>query len=281
MQYYEQSAIGYTFLHSRDGAIHMALNPEGVYDPTGCQRQSDLIADVMADSIPDQVLEMGCGKGYNLKLLAHKWPEADLLGIDLTKAHVLAARRELRGLTNTYADQGDFSDSQLPASSFNLIYAVESLCHAENPSKVLQEARRLARKEAFLIVVDAWRTDLLKSVAAEKAEAARLTEKAMAIGHEKTQTEWIKAARDAGWRHVETISLSSEVMPNLVRFEAMSERFLKHRIIARTAVKLFRSRLFENAIAGYLMAQSIREGLHTYDMIVLQAARSQRKRLSP
>ncbi|MEU4530016.1 methyltransferase domain-containing protein [Micromonospora ureilytica] len=278
VQYYEQSAIGYAFFHSRDGAIHMALNPDGIYDQSGYQRQPDLIARELGDQVPEHVLELGCGKGYNLKLLARRWPEADLLGIDITRTHVLAARRELRSLTNVYADVGDFLDTGLAAASFDLIYSIESLCHATDLPKALREVRRLARKDAYLIVIDAWRTDAVEKSANAKAEAAKLTEKAMAVGHATTQSEWLKVAKEARWRHIRTVSLNAEVMPNLVRFEAMSERFLRHRFIARTAKSLVRSRLLENAIAGYLMAQSLREGLHTYDMIVLQASRSKRDR---
>lgn len=99
--------------------------------------------------------------------------------------------------------------------------------------------------------------------------ALKLTEKSMSVSNALTQREWLALARRSGFRRTGITPLSHEALPNLERFERMAERFMTHPRSARLLSRGLGLRLIENVSAGYLMAESVRQGLHTYDMITL------------
>ena len=272
IRYYRGSALGYRLFHSRDGSIHMALNPSGTFSPEGYRRQVMLVQELISQRPSIRtILELGCGRGFNLSVLSSEFPECDLLGIDLTPTHVHDARRRLRSHPNVAVDVGNFEDTDFAAKSFDFLFSVESFCHASNPLAALREVRRISRDGATLAIIDAWRTDRYSAASGEVQAALRAMEKVMAVGNASRQSEWLQWAADAGWQPVTTMALSHEVMPNLERFESLAERFLSHQTIAHLAKRVIRGPLLDNAVAGYLMADSVRCGLHTYDMLVLRA----------
>lgn len=75
-RYYQDSRLGYRFVHSRDGAMHLALNPSGNFDRSGYRHQPSLVLERIADSAVN-VLELACGNGYNLGLLAERKPSPE------------------------------------------------------------------------------------------------------------------------------------------------------------------------------------------------------------
>jgi hypothetical protein len=85
------------------------------------------------------------------------------------------------------------------------------------------------------------------------------------------QSDWLQLAAESGFELEKRLELSTEVMPNLERFEGMAERFMSHPRIARFAGQTLKLRLLENVIAGYLMAESVRSGYHTYDALIMRA----------
>lgn len=63
----------------------------------------DLVARIGATD-PRAVVDLGCGPGNLTALLAERWPEAGLLGIDSSAEMVAAARREVPGIAFEVGD---------------------------------------------------------------------------------------------------------------------------------------------------------------------------------
>lgn len=268
--YYNKSALGYALFHSDQGSIHMALNPSGVFNRSGYARAPQLVWENFGTS-PKQVLELGSGNGFNLETLAAQHPSSDFVGIDITPRHVKAAKARVRDQPNVTVMKGDFENLAFGSEKFEGAFSIESFCHSLDARKALQSVHDALAPGSYFVVVDAWRTDATIGVTSSLLDALRLTEKSMAVSESLTQRDWLATAADVGWKVKKVIPLSDEVMPNLVRFEHMAERFMGHPILARFAGKALRLRLLENVIAGYLMAESVRSGLHTYDLVVLEA----------
>lgn len=93
----------------------------------------------------------------------------------------------------------------------------------------------------------------------------------MAVGSAMQRDEWCALAEASGWKVVARLDLSDQVLPNLVTFEELALRFLRRNRLARLVTRISRSELLENVIAGYLMAQTVRDRLHTYEHITLRA----------
>jgi trans-aconitate 2-methyltransferase len=69
----------------------------------------DLIARVDADA-PRRVVDLGCGPGNLTRLLAERWPEADVLGLDSSPEMI--ARAEVPGVRFEVADLRDWADEE-------------------------------------------------------------------------------------------------------------------------------------------------------------------------
>ncbi len=97
---------------------------------------------------PRHILEVGVGEGEVTERLAARWPEADIVGLDLPDAE-LAAHWAGRGFAPLFADIGrlPFGDDQ-----FDLVLAIEVLEHVPFPELALAELSRVARADLVVSV---------------------------------------------------------------------------------------------------------------------------------
>jgi len=248
----------------------MSLSRNGKYDPEGHQVQVELVSQEIADSRATRILELGCGRGYNLARLAKNWPNAEFVGIDLSPKNVDATRKEVIGLLNVHARKANFESLPIPDGSFDLIFSVESLCHACSTGRALAEANRVTTTGGRLVVVDAWRSGKVTGATAEEKAAVSLTEKSMAVSSTMSADDWSVLCEKLRWHFLSRHDLSSAVMPNLERFERLADRLLDKPLLVRIAGLVFPRDLMNNVIAGYLMAQSVRQGFHSYGLVVLE-----------
>jgi trans-aconitate 2-methyltransferase len=70
----------------------------------------DLVARVGAEA-PRTVVDLGCGPGNLTALLAARWPEARVVGLDSSREMVEAARREAAGVDFEQADLREWLDA--------------------------------------------------------------------------------------------------------------------------------------------------------------------------
>lgn len=78
----------------------------------------DLLAQVRAER-PARVVDIGCGPGNSTELLAARWPEARVSGLDTSPDMLEKARRRLPGLAFEQAD----AETWAPAEPVDVIYA--------------------------------------------------------------------------------------------------------------------------------------------------------------
>jgi tRNA G46 methylase TrmB len=96
VSYYEDCHDAYRKYHSREGAVHMALNDGDRFDPDGFFGQLRRLEQAWG-APPAAVLELAFGQGFNLEYLAKRHAGTQFLGIDLTPAHQrIAAERMAR-----------------------------------------------------------------------------------------------------------------------------------------------------------------------------------------
>jgi ubiquinone/menaquinone biosynthesis C-methylase UbiE len=267
-QYYEDSRLGYWFVHSKEGAMHMALNPNGTFDEMGYRGQAWLVRDRVREDDRD-ILELACGNGFNLNLLAQLFEDRRFVGIDLVESQIVRGNKLLASRPNARAEVGDFQDLQFEDSSQDLVFVIESFCHATDLERALSEQHRVLREGGRFIVIDAWRTDLFAAAPPFVQEAAANVEQAMAVSKSLSLEDWIDTAARAGFRVTESLDLSEQIKPNLARLARGADKYLSHRRVASVARLLLPDTLIENAIAGYLMPLTVDLKLHTYRLLCL------------
>ena len=92
---------------------------------------ADLLARVPL-SAPSRVVDLGCGPGNATALIASRYPNANILGVDSDEAMLKQARAEH---LNARFEAGDF-ETWTPREAPDLIYANAALHWARDPLAV-------------------------------------------------------------------------------------------------------------------------------------------------
>lgn len=103
-----------------------------------------------------RVLDAGCGVGGAAFFMHHE-KKALVTGITLSTKQVEFARKKAKALqlsNEVSFEVMDYTQTNFPSESFDVVWACESICHCNNKKEFLQEAYRLLKKGGRLILCD-------------------------------------------------------------------------------------------------------------------------------
>lgn len=266
-RYYTLNQLAYRFIHHPGGAIHMALNPDGQYHPDGFKRPARLIADRLPPGA--NVLELACGKGFNAQCLSEIRPDVNIYAVDLTPAHVKAAKRRNKGNDRIQILQADFHHLPFMPQTFDAVFSVESLCYAESFKQLFAEIRRVLKPDGIAIDIDGWRKDEFTNMPEEVQQAGRWTEQSMAVEHGDTEKAWEAEVLEGGMEVVEEMDLTQEVLPNMRRHRKICNRIIAFPRLCRIISSRWPG-LMQHWAAGVMMAPLTEGGAYSYRLLVLE-----------
>jgi len=271
-QYYELCFGAYRRRHSREGAVHLALNEGGRFDPEGFSGQLRRLLALWAGRPTTDVLEIGFGHGYNLAWLAERLPATRFEGLDLTPRHVehVAALLRERGLANVHARQGDFHTQPFADASFDHAWAIEVLCYATDTPRALAEAARVLRAGGTLTLYDGYLTRPGTTMTADEQLAVCLGAKGMAMPGMQVAAELIAQAEAVGFGLERRVTLDRMVVPSVKRLERLMGLFVRWPWLARRLLARLNPVAMRNVLSGYLACPTLELGLWTYLEIVLR-----------
>lgn len=110
------------------------------------------IAEALAETRPERVLDLACGPGVLTPTLAER--AALVVGLDLTAATLREACARPGSIANAAFAQGDVERTPFPDACFDAAVLRFALHHCERPRAVLRETRRVLRPDARLVVLD-------------------------------------------------------------------------------------------------------------------------------
>ncbi|MFA7272288.1 MAG: class I SAM-dependent methyltransferase [Crocinitomicaceae bacterium] len=267
-KYYRDSNLGYNLVHSKEGSVHMAINYDGVFSPDGYYQQVREIAEHLQEKRSD-VLELGCGKGFNSAYLSKEFPLSHFSGIDITERHLDYAKKKAEHVQNLSFKTGDFHQLEHPNASFDVVFELEAVCHSDQPQTVLSEVYRVLKPGGKFILYEGFRTANFDQCSDIQKEAAVLIEKTMAVNHGHNIEIWLDMARKIGFEIQQNNDISEAILPNLKRFHRLALKYFKYRFLAKLALVFFSKNLIKNTIAGSLMPFSIVQKIQSYNRIVL------------
>ena len=99
----------------------------------------------------EALLDVGCGTGYLLQLLAKQRP-ARYAGIDLAEEMVKVAQG--KGIPGAQIRQGSAERLPYPDSSFDVVACIQSFHHYPHPERAMAEARRVLRPGGLYLLSD-------------------------------------------------------------------------------------------------------------------------------
>jgi ubiquinone/menaquinone biosynthesis C-methylase UbiE len=107
------------------------------------------LTDLLGETHPKRVLEVGCGEGHMTEFARKKLPQAGFTALDISNSIVSGAARDYQAIRfvcgNAY--RLPFDENQ-----FDLVLALESLEHMTNAEHALSEIRRVGSQDVIVSV---------------------------------------------------------------------------------------------------------------------------------
>lgn len=266
-KYFDDSNWGYRLVHSKEDSVHMALNYDGVFNTEGYYQQVNEISELIQS--PSEVLELGCGMGFNSDFLAKRYPDSNFLGIDITSKHLKRAKEKAAKLTNMSVKFGDFHKIEYPENTFDVAFEMESICHTDAPEVVLGEIHRVLKPGGKFMLFEGFRSDEFAELSEDQQKAGFLIEKTMGVNFGHNISQWTDIAKQLGFKVEMNDDISYAILPNLKRFNRIANKYYKNKNIAKLVYRLMSKNLIKNTVAGSLLPFSIAQKMQKYQRIIL------------
>jgi tocopherol O-methyltransferase len=213
VNYYVHTSFDYrmAWLKSTFPAIHF-----GFYDLSATRHDAALdnanrvMARLAGVRAGDEALDAGCGMGGSCFWLARRMG-VRVVGITPVAAQIEACRRRAakeKGLEGQVAFyQADYCHTPFPDAAFDVIWACESLCHAERKAEFYREAYRLLRPGGRIVIMEYVRVARPLPARGEQLLADWL--RRWAIPDIDSREEHMTHARGAGFRDIQVRDMSA------------------------------------------------------------------------
>lgn len=268
-EYYHQSDAAYRLFHSSEGALHLALNRNGSFDPAGYYAQAEFVERHIDECGAQRILEAGSGNGFNTLHLARRHPQRWFTGVDLTSQHIAGAREAARELSNLEYVEGNYEALEFLDGEFDVAFGVETFCQTADLRRALGEMHRVLRPGGRLVIVDCFRQRPLAELSDDLQLAARLVEKTTAVDGFAVISQWLELVRSIGFEVLEVNDESEHVAQNLGRFYRLARGFFDDPKLVDTVRQTVPPLMLQNAICGMLMPYTVGGGSHGYYSIAL------------
>jgi tocopherol O-methyltransferase len=272
IDYFDQTHNDYRFLWGIDR--HLGLHC-GFFDQQrrhhadAVLNMNRVLATLAGISSGQRVLDAGCGIGGSAIWLAEN-RGACVDGVNINARQVEQARRLARGHLLEDRVQfhvADFCATELAGESFDVVWALESACYAEDKRAFLSEARRLLKPGGRLIVADAFLTR--DELAADERRLIEQWQQGWAIPGVTSIDQFGSWLREAGFRDPCFRDITPHVVPSSRRIYLASLLFgplglLLHGLGLRTAIQT------RGIASGYYQYQARRRGLGVYGIFLAE-----------
>ena len=114
----------------------------------------------------NSVLEVGCASGPNLYLLAKKFPEVKLYGIDISSKAIQDGQKWFpeKGVKNVFLSCGKTNNlKKFPSKSIDVCFSDAVLIYSP-PSQIEKSLKEMLRVSKKAIILNEWHSDSPKSI---------------------------------------------------------------------------------------------------------------------
>lgn len=161
VNYYDVCEFDYKALWRLDRCLAMHY---GYWDETttgvseALVRENEILAQRAEIKPEHKVLDAGCGVGGSAIWLA-KNIGCDVTGITLSPSQVESCNKNAREndvTEKTSFKVNDFCNTDFDDNAFDIVWAVESVCHAPEKADFIKETYRILKPGGKLIIADFW-----------------------------------------------------------------------------------------------------------------------------
>jgi tocopherol O-methyltransferase len=225
VRYYEEALIDYrlVWFTGTNHALHFGHYDEEHRSHASALRNANAVLARMAKVQPgEHVLDAGCGLGGSCFWLSRQ-RGARVTGITPCVSHVQRARDIARqhGLeAQATFEVADFTSTSFSAGSFDVAWALESLCHAPRKASFYEEMFRVLRPGGRLIVAEFIRKR--RSLTTQQEKLLHGWMSGWSIPDLDTKQEHVAAATAAGFEQVSLTDASRGIRRSLQRLHYWS-----------------------------------------------------------
>jgi cyclopropane fatty-acyl-phospholipid synthase-like methyltransferase len=230
--YRDTTADSYLTWGGESLALHLGLSDDDApitERPTldrALLRMNAWLADRAGIGDGARVLDAGCGVGGSSIWLARE-RGARVTGVTLDPGQAAMARENAvaRGAAGARFEVADFAQTGFPRASFDVVWNMESLCHARDPRAYLAHVAELLRPGGRFVCVEVFRAD---RDAHDEVDAMC---EGWVLPALMTLDEAAAMLRDLGFASVETEDLTARVLPSATVMGSVSfEEILRHEL---------------------------------------------------
>lgn len=221
IEYYEKNEYDYRLLWDLDRsmALHMGFWDEKTKNfPHSLRRENEWLAERAKIIKTDRVLDAGCGVGGSSVYLA-KNIGCQVTGITLSErqkelATENAQKNHCEQLANFLVM--DYTHTIFPSESFDVVWAIESVCHAQDKRDFVNEAFRLLKKGGRLILADGFMSEK-DSFTNEEMEITKKWLNGWGVNELEKPSIFQNYCKEAGFSEVHYQSAKDLIMPSALR----------------------------------------------------------------
>lgn len=214
----------------------------------------------------ETVLDAGCGVGGSSVWLA-KEKNCKVTGISLNEKQVQQANAfaKLSGVDEQVCfEQKDYMNTAYPDNSFDIVWAIESVCYADDKSRFIDEAFRILKDGGRLIMADFFKQ---KDLTEKEAATVKRWANGWAINDFATAEDFHCHLQQAGFREIKITDISNAIRPS-------AKRLYRSYFIGIAGAKLYRlfkgkatSLARNNVDTAYLQYITLKKGLWKYNIV--------------
>ena len=215
IKYYDACQGDYALLWhlGKSQAMHCGYWDESVRSlPEALKRENEILTEIAKIKKTDKVLDAGCGVGGSAIFLA-KNIGCHATGITISKKQVRTAQENAKkaGVENltSFIDM-DFENIKFPDKSFDVVWAIESVCHADSKQQFIQEAYRVLKPGGKLIIADGFATK--ENYTGKDQRNMRKWLDGWSVNFLETQDNFNKFLRDIGFKKITFKNITDNVM---------------------------------------------------------------------
>lgn len=220
VDYYDQTEIDYRLVWYLNSQMAMHY---GFWDKTtqnfqqALQRENEILSQIAKIKKSDLVLDAGCGVGGSAIFLAKKYG-CRVFGITLVPKQVKEARENSKKHQVDHLTKFkvvDFTKTSFANESFGVVWAIESVCHAQDKQKFTQESFRVLKKEGRLIIADWFLTKERHSVYEKSLMDKWL--KGWGVGFLQSAATFKQFLAEAGFKKIKFKDVTKNILPSSKR----------------------------------------------------------------
>ncbi len=228
VEYFDDTAGDYRLLWGTDRNLGLHC---GYFDhrhrrhDDAVRNMNRVLAGLAGIAAGQRVLDAGCGIGGSAIWLAEHLG-ASVVGVNICAGQIERARRlarERRLDQQLRFHTADYCATGLAAESFDVVWALESACYAQDKSGLLAEAWRLLKPGGRLIVADGFLTRF--DLSASERRIVERWQRGWAIPNTPSKGQFARSLCDAGFHDVVCRDITQHVVPSSRRIYRASLLF--------------------------------------------------------